>query len=41
VGESTSAEPKRESYKKRVFLFIEKGNAELFDEQLQEFYEQL
>jgi hypothetical protein len=35
------AEPKRESDKKRVFFLSEKGNAEIFYEQLQEFYEQL
>ena len=41
MGESTCAEAKRESDKKRVFLFSEKGNAEIFDGPLQEFYEQL
>ena len=35
------AEAKRESDKKRVCFFIEKGNAGIFYEQLQQFYEQL
>lgn len=31
----------RESDRKRVCFFIEKGNADIFYEQLQQFYEQL